>query len=292
MLHDLRSSGFSGVLLITDSAAHSGRELLYSFVLAALQRSERVHVFGFEVSREDFVAGFPEEPASRLVFHDGFSDPLRWGGNPRSLTKEDFTAGRIVERVGGSACAVTVVLDSLSWLLSHCPLTSVCRTLRTLSRSRDEAGSRDIRVLAFMHADLHPAGVSDAVRLLADTAVHVTERGERHRVTVTHRRRSGKIVIAEEELRIRDAFTLEILTQQESEQSRRKEVDPTEKLTFNLRLSDAEREEKASAALPYVFSASKKSSLLRSSTSSAKIFYDPDPEDDVDDEDPDDDLDV
>ncbi|XP_069806407.1 elongator complex protein 5-like [Dendropsophus ebraccatus] len=70
------------------------------------------------------------------------------------------------------------------------------------------------------------------------------------------------------------------------------QADPTENLTFNLRLSDADRERKESASLPYTFTDSKKMSLLQSSGGAAKIFYDPEPTDDVDEDDPDDDLDV
>lgn len=96
------------------------------------------------------------------------------------------------------------------------------------------------------------------------------------------------------------------------------QVDPTANLTFNLRLSETEREAKEKLALPFVFSKEKwgtfsqllyfllsfqplnvvtfasprKSALLHSGPGSGRILYEPDANDDYDQEDPDDDLDV
>lgn len=96
--------------------------------------------------------------------------------------------------------------------------------------------------------------------------------------------------------------------------------DPTTNLTFNLRLSDSEREAKEKVALPFAFSKEKwenlfslmsnlfqyiigslkdyitfcyrKTALLHSGPGSGRILYEPDANDDYDQEDPDDDLDV
>lgn len=70
----------------------------------------------------------------RITLHDGFSDPLRWRSGSQSLTPRDFNAKTIRERVSQTPSPVTIVLDSLSWILSRCPLPSVCHTLRELSR--------------------------------------------------------------------------------------------------------------------------------------------------------------
>ncbi|XP_075437982.1 elongator complex protein 5 isoform X2 [Ascaphus truei] len=228
-------------------------------------RGESVHVFGYEVGRDEYAEGFTPQVLSSMTFHDGFSDPLRWIGVASSLTPQDFTASGILGRLGDSCHPVTIVLDSLSWVLARSPLPSVCHTLRGLTQGKHGAGPRVTRVLALLHTDLHTPGVLRSVCLLAGTVIHVSERGPRDRVTVTHRKRTGKVVTT---------------------------ADPTANLTFNLRLSEADRELKDSASLPYTFTESKKSSLLHSSSSSGRIFYDPDPADDYDDEDPDDDLDV
>lgn len=98
------------------------------------------------------------------------------------------------------------------------------------------------------------------------------------------------------------------------------QTDPAANLTFNLRLSDSEREAKEKLALPFMFSKEKykrfhmfqtfhagffitdqqkspslfyrKTALLCSGPGSGQIVYEPDANDDYDEEDPDDDLDV
>ncbi|KAM5125671.1 elongator complex protein 5, partial [Mantella aurantiaca] len=260
-------------------------------IIGSVQRGEHVHIFSFESAAEDFLAGVPDEVLSSLTFHDGFSDPLHWRNCSQSLTPRDFTMKTIQERVSQSPSPVTIVLDSLSWILLRCPLPSVCHTLRELSGPQVKEGSRDLRVLTLLHADLHDGGVVRSVCALCDSVIHITHGGERTGVTVTQRKRSGRVVTSKEMFGVLEDFSLET-TETESEPPSRTEVDPTVNLTFNLRLSETERERKESATLPYTFSDNKKSSLLQSSGSSGKIFYDPDPADDLDDEDPDDDLDV
>ncbi|XP_064881067.1 elongator complex protein 5-like [Oncorhynchus nerka] len=68
-------------------------------------------------------------------------------------------------------------------------------------------------------------------------------------------------------------------------------VYPTANLTFNLHLSDTEREAKEKLPLPFDFREEKKSALLHLGLSSGRILYEPDANDDYDPEDPDDDLD-
>ncbi|KAE8620811.1 hypothetical protein XENTR_v10010486 [Xenopus tropicalis] len=255
-------------------------------------RGEQVHVLGYERSQEDFLLGFPAPLVPRLNFHDGYSDPLQWLGGPHSLGPSDFTAERIEALLRDSGSAVTLVLDSLSWILAHSPLPSVCHTLRELSRGQKGTASTVTRLLALLHKDLHDPGALRSVNLLADTVINMERRGDWDRVTVTHRKKSRKVETSEEMVRIRGDLSLEVFREKEMEQRKGQEVDPTANLTFNLRLSEAEREVKDSAILPFTFSDSKKSSLLQSGPGSARVYYDPDPADDVDEEDPDDDLDV
>uniref|UniRef100_A0A8C5LP83 Elongator complex protein 5 n=1 Tax=Leptobrachium leishanense TaxID=445787 RepID=A0A8C5LP83_9ANUR len=292
MLQELRTTGSPGITIISDSVLLPGRDLLLSFILASLQRGEQLHVIAFDVSREDFFAGFPGEFASRVTFHDGFSDPLGWESDPSAFTRDDFTVTSIMKRVGRPELPVTIVLDSLSWILARIPLTSVCHTLLGLTAAPHE-GCGKLRMLALLHGDLHSPALLGSLSTVVDTFLDVRGSGEHLHVCVRHRRKTGKVISSGEELRILDTFALDIMMHRDSATRKENEVDPTKDLTFNLRLSDTERERKESAALPYVFSSNKKSSLLSSSSSSsAKIYYDPDPADDVDDEDPDDDLDV
>lgn len=292
MIEEVRTAGSPGVLLITDSAFLSGRKLLHSLIVSSVQRGENVHIFSFEFPAEEFLVGVPEGVVSRITLHDGFSDPLRWRSGLQSLTPLDFNAKTIRERVSQTPSPITIVLDSLSWILSRCPLPSVCHTLRELSRPTINGGSHDLRILTLLHADVHDLGAVRSLCALCDSVLHVTGGGEQIGVTVTQRKRSGKVVTSKEIFRVLEDFSIEINTNTESQPPIRTEMDPAVSLTFNLHLSESDRERRESATLPYTFSDTKKSSLLQSSSSSAKIFYDPDPGDDLDEEDPDDDLDV
>ncbi|KAG9461327.1 hypothetical protein GDO78_017262 [Eleutherodactylus coqui] len=109
-------------------------------------RAERVHVFGFEVPEEEYWAAVPLELSSSLTFHDGFSNPLNWEKSFHSLTLRDISVQGIREQVGNPAGPVTIVLDSLSWILARCPLFYVCHLLQELSGQQSEQGKGAITV--------------------------------------------------------------------------------------------------------------------------------------------------
>ncbi|XP_069623736.1 elongator complex protein 5 [Ranitomeya imitator] len=290
MLPAVRSGGARGLTLLTDSAAISGRRVLHSVIAASVRRAEQVHIFTYETPEEEFLEALPQEISSSLTLHDGFSNPLSWEPTLPSLTLRDLSVQGIRQRVGDAGGPITIVLDSLSWILARCPLPSVCRLLRELSAPRSQPG--DTCVVALLHADLHDPGVLSSVRLLADTDIHLTDPGGKATATVTHRKPSGRVVTHVQCFQVRDDFSLDTGSEDGREPEPGAKVDPTINLTFNLRLSEDERAGRESATLPYTFTDSKKLSLLHSSSGSARIFYDPDPCDAADDEDPDDDLDV
>ncbi|KAM9312395.1 elongator complex protein 5 [Gastrophryne carolinensis] len=257
--------------------------------------AEPVHLWSFEFPGEEFLAGVPAPLSSRVVRHDGFQDPLRWHGDGKPRPFSDlFSARRIRDSLGGSVGgAVTVVIDSLSWLVWHLPLPSLCRTLRDLSHTPH--GSPHLRLVMLLHSDLHGGGVLHSLCSLADWLLDVgAGPGNIQSVAIIQRRKSGKVVIGKERVRVLEDLSLLLITEEnQSQEPSKAQVDPAENLTFNLRLSEAEREKREAAHLPYTFTDSKKLSLLQQGAGgSAKIFYDPEPSDDLDDEDPDDDLDV
>ncbi|MEQ2287494.1 hypothetical protein AMECASPLE_013254, partial [Ameca splendens] len=49
----LQGTETGGILIIRDSCSYSGRDLLKSFIIAALNREEVVHVLCFDVSEEE-----------------------------------------------------------------------------------------------------------------------------------------------------------------------------------------------------------------------------------------------
>ncbi|XP_074713863.1 elongator complex protein 5 isoform X4 [Strix uralensis] len=80
MLEALVAGGAGGLVLVRDSAACEGRSLLRAFATAAVQRAERVLVLLFDVPREQFEAGLSPAVKQRLLYRDGFTDPLGWSG--------------------------------------------------------------------------------------------------------------------------------------------------------------------------------------------------------------------
>ncbi|XP_075906726.1 elongator complex protein 5 isoform X3 [Nelusetta ayraudi] len=248
-----------GFVLVQDTACCSGRHLLKSFLSASVNREEVVHVLGFDVSEEELTDGLKESAAQRLHFHDACTDPLGWTSHP-PFTVDQFTVEDLTPLIKQTSHhkPATLVVDSLSWILRHHKPPAVCKTLQQLRK-----------------------GV----------------RGDETVVKITKRSKSGKVAQDEEIFSIKEDLTVMVqgktshpgLKQTNTEEQER---DPTTNLTFNLRLSDSEREAKEKLALPFAFSKEKKTALLHSGPGSGRILYEPDANDDYDQEDPDDDLDV
>ena len=70
------------------------------------------------------------------------------------------------------------------------------------------------------------------------------------------------------------------------------QADPTADLSFNLRLTDSEKQARSQVRLPYTLDNEQKAVQLDPSSGSGQIIYHPDDADDFDEEDPDEDLDI
>ncbi|XP_067411863.1 elongator complex protein 5 [Emydura macquarii macquarii] len=290
-----------------DSAACEGRSLLKSFAAASARRGESVHVFGFEIPEEGFRAGLDPEVTARLLYHDGFVDPLRWTGQAGGFGAEEFSGPGVAGRLArGPAGPIAVVLDSLSWILLHWPLPVVCQALGSIPRGAADAGLRVTRIVALLHGDLHPPGLVETLCSLAQAVVGlgpapeaVGHRGDAPRLaSILQRKGSRKVLQKEEYFTVLAGFALKALGEPagdappDEDPDPHSAADPTANLTFNLRLSDEERQAREGVPLPFHFSTQKKSSLLQAPAGLGKIYYEPDAADDLDEEDPDDDLDV
>ncbi|XP_041094287.1 elongator complex protein 5 isoform X2 [Polyodon spathula] len=205
-----------GLIVIKDSSECDGRSLLKGFIKAALQRNEPVHVVGFEVSENELRTGLDSGAASRLVFHDGYSDPLQWLGQGK-LSVQDYSAQNTRNRISQTddPKLVTLIIDSLSWLLLHTPPTAVCQSLQELSRG----GMKVKRVIALLHSDLHEQGVVGSVCHVATAVVTVTpvsgsvsgEAEPNGIVRTLQRRKTGKVSQEEECYSVREDFSVQIL---------------------------------------------------------------------------------
>ncbi|XP_037118655.1 elongator complex protein 5 isoform X2 [Syngnathus acus] len=260
MLHDLlQGIDPGGFLIIQDSCCSSGRRLLWSIIKAALNRTEAVHVLSFEVSEDELKNGLKGSPIERLHFHNAYDDPLGWTGHA-AFTVDQFCVERVTQLVEQSSQVkpAVLIIDSLSWILRHVSPSAVCRTLQQLNN-----GGSVGNIIGLLHSDMHPRGMVGSLCHSATSLINVVTGPRGDHAKITKRLKSGKVL---------------------------QDADPTANLTFNLRLSDSQREAKENLALPFVFSKEKKAALLH--TGSGRIVYEPDANDDYDQEDPDDDLDV
>lgn len=284
-----------GFVIVQDSASYSGRHLLKSLISASLNREEVVHVLGYDISGEELKDGLKESAVQRLHFHNAYRDPLGWTKNP-ALTVQQFTVEELALLLKQTSHPkpATLVIDSLSWILRHHKPPAVCRTLQQLRK-----GGAVRAIVGLLHADMHPRGTVGSLCRLATSVITVVAgvKGDEAVMKITKRSKSGKVAQDEETFSIKDDLT--VVVQGKSSQlglkranTQEQERDPTTNLTFNLRLSDSEREAKEKLALPFAFSKEKKTALLHSGPGSGRILYEPDANDDYDQEDPDDDLDV
>uniref|UniRef100_A0A4W5QBC5 Elongator complex protein 5 n=1 Tax=Hucho hucho TaxID=62062 RepID=A0A4W5QBC5_9TELE len=274
----LQGTEAGGLILIQDSVNYSGRHLK-SYINTTLKRYITfpwheyfqcvVHVLGFEASEDELKDGLDITSAQRLHFHNAYSDPLSWTRNSQ-FTVHQFTLediGTLLKQTP-QAKAVTLIIDSLSWILRHHDPAVIWGAVRA--------------VVSLLHSILHQQGTVGRIRHMATSVITVAP---------------GTRGLGEEIFSINEDLTVTIqsklshpghtgMNTEESELA-----DPTANLTFNLRLSDTEREAKEKLALPFDFSKEKKSALLHLGPSSGRILYEPDANDDYDPEDPEDDLD-
>ncbi|XP_030609589.1 elongator complex protein 5 [Archocentrus centrarchus] len=295
MLSELLQGTDSGaILIIQDSCSYSGQHLLQSFINAALNREEAVHVFGFDVSEEELKHGLTSS-TQRLHFHNAYMDPLGWT-NQSAFTVHQFCVDKLTHLIKQTSHPkpATLVINSLSWILRHVSPPAVCKTLHQLKK-----GGAVRAVIGLLHADMHQSGTVGSVCHLATSVITVAPgiKGDEAMAKITKRSKSGKVTQDEEIFSIKEDLSVTVMskpnhTGHKQTEPEEQQMDPAANLTFNLRLSDTEREAKEKLALPFVFSKEKKTALLQSGPGSGRILYEPDASDDYDQEDPDDDLDV
>ncbi|XP_074991150.1 elongator complex protein 5 isoform X2 [Calonectris borealis] len=294
MLEALVAGGAEGLVLVRDSAACEGRSLLRAFVTAAVQRAERVLVVLFDVPRERFEAGLSPSVRQRLLYRDGFTDPLGWNGPNPDLRAEDF--GGLLGGGLPPGGPLMLVLDSLSWLLLRLPPPRLCQALGALLRGPPNS-ARPSRLLALLHGDLHPPGLLRALGALASTQITLggppPGPGAPRLASVLSHPRGGGGRQKDESFALLPDGSLRSLggppTPTPGCPGDSGDRAPPHPLTFRLRLSAAERAARAAVPPPYQLSPPRRSTLLRTP---GTIVCTPEPPEDEDPEDPDDDLDV
>ncbi|XP_006899164.1 PREDICTED: elongator complex protein 5 [Elephantulus edwardii] len=295
----------AGLVLLRDSVEWEGRSLLKALIRKSALCGEQVHILGCEVSEEEFREGFDSNINSRVVYHDLFRDPFNW-----SKTGETLPGGALGAL--SDLCRkkhpgpVTIVLDSLSWLLLHLPCTTLCQTLHAIHRQDSYYGETSpsfychgqVHVLGLLHEELHGPGPVGALSSLAQTEVTLGGMMGQTSAHIIFRRPQQRPTHQTQWFSILPDYSLNLqsvppLGSQPQPELPATQVDPTAHLTFNLHLSKKEKEAKDKLTLPFHFSAEKQQALLHPGRgqSTSQIFYEPDTFD-LDQEDSDDDLDI
>eukprot|EP01132_Coremiostelium_polycephalum_P008266 gene8266-10156_t len=175
-------------------------------------------------------------------------------------------------------------------------------TTNSTTSSRLSSSTRVSRtfhtILSLLHTDLHETdpSIQKQLQYISNVSIQVTPLPPKLRlsetlphpyestITIVTKKRSGRVVRNVEYYYINKIGKIEFDSGESLQvKQQSKEVDPTENLSFNLKLTDEEKKAKESVVLPYRHQGNNESTL---------IIEDPDQDDDYDDEDPDDDLDI
>lgn len=279
-------------LLIQDTTHNNGRLLLKAIALQSLQRCSYVHVFLFDAHPQSWLNGVSHDLVQRLTIHDCYTDHLGWRKKSSPAPLHEATPTSITNELKTTPTHTAIVIDSVSTLLHFHNTVHICRLVHQLGR---ECGL----VVGLLHSDLHDSHVISQLNHVISTIIEInplssTLHSLHHfQLGVKHCKNSGKLSITTELVTISNEYdiTSSVVTHTTpSHHQLPPETDPTDNLTFNLTLTDQEREDRDKLILPYHHSAKKKSALLQAG--SGKIFYQPDEVDDYDDSDPDDDLEI
>lgn len=314
----------SHLILVHDNINQNGRPLLHSFVKSLLESADFVHAILWDVAPDQFFAPFDDPHLKdRIHCYDGFSDPLEWN-NTRNECHGQVTTIHLnsnvaevmknnmkncaLKRSSDEVIKMAVVMDSLSRLLLWKSPSAVGTLLHQLySNLADmQTGYQVVQVVCLVHSDLHDEHTLNTVNFLASSILWLTQDNQQsdadEAVTwcrVLHKRKTGKVIKKMGSISIGSDYGLTEHEEKDWNTSSpvvysepTKEVDPTQNLTFNLRLTADERQARSSLKLPYMYHEEKTSKITINRTGEGKVFYQPDEADDFDDDDPDDDLDI
>lgn len=317
----------SHLVLIHDNVNQNGKPLLCCFVKSLLERTDYVHVILWDVPPQQFVDSFDSHLKERIYCYDGFSDPLGWNltrtdhqNNHVTIINQDSDLAQMVKSniarycvqntaaKSGDVVKVAVIFNSLSRLLLWKSSTVVCTLLNQLysNPSDSQQGYQVAQVVALVHSDLHDDHTLNTINFLASSLLWITQDKEEKDpdrsvswCKVLHKRKTGKVIKKFESFSMNDKYVLTEHEEKDWNGSSSKavmepvnEVDPTQNLTFNLTLTDDERQARSKLKLPYMYHEEKRSEVTVNPVGEGKVFYQPDEADDFDEDDPDEDLNI
>ncbi|XP_020626324.1 elongator complex protein 5-like [Orbicella faveolata] len=317
----------SHLVLVHDTVNQDGKPLLCCFVKSLLESADVIHAILWDMSPEQFIGAFDSHLRERIFCYDGFSDPLGWhlsrndcdnsrvcvihqNSNVAQVVKSNLASHSSQNSNPGYITKVAIVINSLSRLLLWKSSSTVCTLLNQLYSNPPDSqtGYQVVQVVGLVHTDLHDDQTLNAVNFLASSLLWMTQDLEQKNsdpsvswCRILHKRKTGKVIRKVESFTLGDNYELTEHEEKDwnassstahSEPLAVQEVDPTQNLTFNLKLTENERQARANLKLPYMYHEEKKSEVAVNSVGEGRVFYQPDEADDFDEDDPDDDLNI
>jgi len=284
MLEDLiKGHEKSQYVLITDSTDSCGRTLLLNWIESLASRLNSVILVCFERRPEYFKSWLSQGLQNRVIFIDGSSKI-----NNSSECAKDLFALLCPElkKVKGQTA---VVMDSLSLhVLTH-STPAVCTALHKIYSEPCV-----LQTVAVFHRDVHDSNTCCLLEHMAKSVVALSQTNLRQKVChIRHCRPTGKVFrtvesyTTDENFRVQNIKPIPTSSEIDIPSSATTEPDPMSSLSFNLSLTDKEKEDRSQVVLPHTLVASGDAD---NSQSDSRIHYIPDDDDDLDEEDPDDDL--
>ncbi|XP_064611750.1 elongator complex protein 5-like [Liolophura sinensis] len=302
MLGDLVSGRErSSVVCIEDTVELSGLQLLCSFVKSLLKRLDKVHILCFEPPSQLL------NPCERLLIHDGFSDTFGWLGTPSCLNVNSDIEKYLSDQSqrSGQASAnqrSAVVIDTLTPLITQHGAVKSCQIVQNLCKAKLKGGNI-AQVVFLLHGDLHSDHSLTLIHHVTSSVLKICpSKSPNHAAicNILHKKPSGKVIKLSEHFDVNSSLDVQNVEEWKPSNAMATDVsesqlDPTANLTFNLSLTDEEKQARSKLVLPYT-KAMDRPVIGTDNTSGGgeggKIFYQPDEADDFDEEDPDDDLDI
>ncbi|XP_041378331.1 elongator complex protein 5-like [Gigantopelta aegis] len=286
----------SKCVLIQDGAEQCGRTVFLTFITGLLQRVDRVVLFCWEKPASYYRARITSKLSDRVDLIDCTEDPVSWL-DLDSPTVDSNLTDLVRERLTAADKKCVVAIDSLSFLLLHRGAPYTCQALHTLKSCKSATGCVVEQVISLVHGNLHNDHDLRKLEHVSSSVVRVTSPPDQQHdmfCSVVHRRISGKVIKTTELVKLDGLNILSTQNWQHDSVKRSPEqaesIDPAANLTFNLTLSENEKEARRQLVLPYT-KEQRRQPRIQSSVSSM-IYYEPDKADDFDEEDPDDDLDI
>jgi len=294
----LHGNDFSNLNIFVDDSCDHG---LHVNILQELSSSSKnitalCYQYNPEMYKNKLQSGY-----SGIRFVDCFSDPLHWMSG--LCQKYNKTNPELYEQMMSfldltedkSSRSIILIDDIILFGRCHCSdneFGNWFKTIKLIYRIME-----NFDVFLFVNPNLLSPGNLRSIVHLSSFHVYINaNKSGSFDCKSIRRKKSGKVVLNEITIEFDTDRKILLLKDVIDDANSTSNVDHTSDLTFNLSLTDKEKEARANTALPYILDESKKSALQRphrkiESESTGEVIYTPDEVDDFDEEDPDDDLD-